>query len=79
LEKKHVFSISGQYLTIEVYKKDPFDGNIFIEGKEIQIWMSKDSMRILKCLINFIKDLIVRKSVFGVNSGVNWKKLKFGN
>jgi hypothetical protein len=30
----------------------------------------------LEGLINFIKDLIVKKSVFEVNLGVNWKKLK---
>jgi len=36
-------------------------------------------MRILEGLINFIEDLFARKSVFGVNLGVNWKKLKFGD
>jgi hypothetical protein len=44
--------------------KDPFGQNIFIWGKEIQIWMSKDSMTILKGLINFIEDLIARKINF---------------
>jgi hypothetical protein len=44
--------------------KDPFDENIFILGKEIQIWMGKDSMRILKSLINFIDDLTPRKISF---------------
>jgi hypothetical protein len=38
--------------------------NIFIWGKEIQIWIGKDLMRILKGLINFIEDLIVRKNSF---------------
>jgi hypothetical protein len=44
--------------------KNPFDENICIWGKEIQIWMSKDSMRILEDLINFIEDLITRKINF---------------
>jgi hypothetical protein len=38
--------------------------------------MIKDLMRILEGLINFIEDLIARKSVFRVNLGVNWNKLK---
>jgi hypothetical protein len=38
--------------------------NIFIWGKEIQIWMVKDSIRILEGLINFIEDLFVRKINF---------------
>ena len=38
--------------------------NIFIWGKEIQIWIGKDLMRILKGLINFIEDLIARKINF---------------
>ena len=46
---------------------------------EIQIWMVKDLMRILEGLIKFIEELITRKSVFRINFGVNWKKLKFGN
>jgi len=45
-------------------EKDLFDENIFIWGKEIQIWMSKDSIRILEGLINFIEDLIPRKISF---------------
>jgi hypothetical protein len=32
--------------------------------KKIQIWIGKDLMRILECLINFIKDLITRKNQF---------------
>ena len=38
--------------------------NIFIWGKETRNWMSKDSMRILKGLINVIKDLIAREISF---------------
>jgi len=34
-------------------------------------------MRILEGLANFIEDLIARNKFFGVNLGVNWKKLKF--
>jgi hypothetical protein len=45
-------------------EKDLFDENIFMWGKEIQIWMSKDMIRILKGLINFIEDLIPRKISF---------------
>jgi hypothetical protein len=41
--------------------KGLFGKNIFICSKEIQIWIGKNSMRILKGLINFIKDLIARK------------------
>jgi hypothetical protein len=41
-----------------------FGENILIEGKEIQIWIGKKSMRILECLINFIGDLIARKIYF---------------
>jgi hypothetical protein len=44
--------------------KDPFDENIYIWGKETQIWMSKDLMRILEGLINFIEDLIARNINF---------------
>jgi hypothetical protein len=44
--------------------KDLFGKNICILGKDIQIWMSKDLMGILKGLINFIKDLIARKINF---------------
>jgi hypothetical protein len=44
--------------------KGPIYENIFIWGKEIQIWIGKDLMRILKGLINFIEDLIVRKINF---------------
>jgi hypothetical protein len=41
--------------------------------------MSKFSLRILEGLINFIKGLIAKKTIFfKVNLGVNWKKLKFG-
>jgi len=65
--------ISNSILTT----KGPIGENIFIWGKEIHIWMVKDSMRILKGLIIFIEDLFVRKISFGVNLGVNWKKLKF--
>jgi len=57
--------------------KDPFN-DFFFWVKEIQIWMGKDSMRILEGLINFIEDLIARNQSFRVNLGVNWKKLKFG-
>jgi hypothetical protein len=38
--------------------------NIFIWGKEIQIWIGKDRMRILEGVINFIEDLIARKIDF---------------
>jgi len=60
-------------MSLPLYKtSDP----ILIYGKEIQIWMSKDSLRILKGLINFIKDLIVRKISFWeliwVLIGRNW-------
>jgi hypothetical protein len=42
--------------------------------------MSKDSMKILEGLINFIEDLIARKiSFFEINLDVHWKKLKFGD
>jgi hypothetical protein len=41
--------------------KELFGENICIWGKEIQIWMSKDLMRILEGLANFIEDLIARK------------------
>jgi len=44
--------------------KGPIYENIFIWGKEIQIWIGKDLMRILKGLINFIEDLIARKINF---------------
>jgi hypothetical protein len=30
-------------------------------GKEIQIWIGKDSIRILEGLINFIEDLVARR------------------
>ena len=33
-------------------------------------------MRILKCIINFIEDLIQEKSGLWLNLGVNWNKLK---
>jgi len=56
--------------------KDPFDENIYIWGKETQIWMSKDLMRILEGLINFIEDLIARNINFleliWVLIGRNW-------
>jgi len=52
---------------------------IFLFGiKKIQIWIGKDSMKILEGLINLIEDLIVRKISFRVNLGVNWNKLKSG-
>jgi hypothetical protein len=38
--------------------------NIFIWGEEIQIWIGKDSMRILEGLINLIEDLIAGKINF---------------
>jgi hypothetical protein len=38
--------------------------NIFIWGEEIQIWIGKDSMRILEGLINLIEDLIAGKIKF---------------
>jgi len=44
--------------------KDPFSESICIWGKEIEIWIRKDLMSILKGLINFIEDLIVRKINF---------------
>jgi hypothetical protein len=44
--------------------KDLFSENIFVWGKEIQIWMSRESMRILEGLINFIEDLIMREISF---------------
>jgi capsule polysaccharide export protein KpsC/LpsZ len=59
--------ISNSILTT----KGPIGENIFIWGKEIRIWMVKDSMRILKGLIIFIEDLFVRKISFGINLGVN--------
>jgi len=40
--------------------KGPIGENIFIWGKEIQIWIGKDLKRILEGLINFIEDLIAR-------------------
>jgi len=58
-------------------KKDLIGENIFILGKEIQIWIGTNLIRILKCLINFTQDFITRKSVFGVNMGINWKQLKY--
>jgi hypothetical protein len=52
---------------------------IFVfEGKEIQIWMNKNSIRILKGLINFFEDLDAKKINFlELISSVNLKKLKF--
>jgi hypothetical protein len=44
--------------------KGPIGENIFIWGKEMKILMFKDPIRILKDLINFIKDLIARKISF---------------
>jgi hypothetical protein len=45
--------------------------------KEIQNWMSKDSIKVFQCLIEFIEGLIARKNwFFKVNLGFNWKKLK---
>jgi hypothetical protein len=38
--------------------------NIFIWDEEIQIWIGKDSMRILEGLINLIEDLIAGKIKF---------------
>jgi hypothetical protein len=38
--------------------------NIFIWGEELQIWIGKDSMRILEGLINLIEDLIAGKINF---------------
>jgi hypothetical protein len=58
--------------------KGLIDENIFIWDKKIQIWIGKDSMKILEGLINLIEDLIIRKISFGVNLGVNWNKLKSG-
>jgi len=47
-------------------------------GKEIQIWMNKNSIRILKGLINFFEDLDAKKINFlELISSVNLKKLKF--
>jgi len=45
-------------------EKRPIQWIFFIWGKEIQIWINKDSMRILEGLINFIKDLIAREISF---------------
>jgi len=45
-------------------KKSLIGKNIFIWGKEIKIWMIKDSMRILVSLVNFIEDLFARKISF---------------
>jgi len=44
--------------------KGPIGENIFIWGKEMKILMFKDPIRILKDLINFIKDLIAREISF---------------
>jgi hypothetical protein len=38
--------------------------------------MLKDSSESFQCLIEFIDSLIVRKLIFEVNLGFNWKKLK---
>jgi hypothetical protein len=38
--------------------------------------MFKDSIIIFQILIKFIEGLIVRKLIFEVNLGFNWKKLK---
>jgi len=46
--------------------KDLIGGNIFIWGKEMQIWRVKDSMRILEGSINFSKDLIAREIRFWI-------------
>jgi hypothetical protein len=43
--------------------KRPIGENIFL-GKETQIWIGKESMRILKGLIKYIDDLIARKIDF---------------
>jgi len=56
--------------------KSPIDENICTWGKEIQIWIVKDSKRILEGLINLNEELITRKLVFGVDLGVNSNKLK---
>jgi len=57
--------------------KGLFSENIFIWGKEIKIWIGKDSMIILEGLINFIAELIAL--IFEVNLGFNWKKLNSGD
>jgi len=44
--------------------KGPHWWKYFYLGKETQIWICKDSMRILEGLINFIEDLIARKISF---------------
>ena len=54
-----------------------FGENIFIQGKEIQIWITKDLMLILEGLINFIEDLIAM--IFEVNLGFDQKTLEFGS
>jgi hypothetical protein len=60
-------------------KKDLLDENICIWGKEIQIWMKKNSIRILEGLINFIEDLVANKINFlELILGLNLNKLKFG-
>jgi len=57
--------IKLEKLTIQFWlTKGPIGENIFIWGKEIQIWIGKDSIRILEGLINFIEDLIARKIIF---------------
>ena len=60
-------------------EKSPTSENIFIQGKETQIWIGKDSMRILNGLINFIEDLIARKNIYLKSIlGFNWRKLESG-
>jgi hypothetical protein len=49
-----------------MYKFDKISNPILIDkgsiwGKEIQIWIGKDSIRILEGLINFIEDLVARR------------------
>jgi hypothetical protein len=44
--------------------KGSIDEIIFIWGIKTQIWIGKDSIRILEGLINFIENLIVRKINF---------------
>ena len=73
LECSRLKKLTTQFWSI----KDSFsDFFIYISGKEIQIWMIKDSMRVLESLINFIKNLITMKINFLESSwvliGRNW-------
>jgi hypothetical protein len=45
------------------------------EKSKIRCWWTQ--LNYIEGLIEFMEGLIVRKIVFGVNLGFNWKKLKF--